>query len=211
LQARGLEASKLSLLQLIAEVNKADVELDKVESMINRDVSLSYKLMRYINSAFFRRVEDIASIKQALVMLGQRGVRQFVTLIAAAALASAKPGELIRTAIIRARFCERLAAHPGVALDREELFLMGLFSLIDAMLDTPMDDVLTALPLSPAIKDALRQGAGPMAEVLSVATFYEAGDWPGCLGCLGRIGADPERVPADYMEAVGWADACPLD
>jgi EAL and modified HD-GYP domain-containing signal transduction protein len=206
---RQIGASKMNLLQIIAEVNGGDVKMARLEKLIHWDVNISYKLLRYLNSAFFRRAQAVSSIKKALLMLGETGVRQFVTLIAAAELAAGKPGELIRTCIVRAKFCELLAdGLPGI-YDRSELFLLGLFSLIDAILDMPMDQVMGQLPLSGNITEALVHGQGRLAPLIGLTRCYESGDWTGIGKGAAALGLEESRLPAFYQEALGWADAFP--
>ena len=107
-QGKDIKPAKITLLQLIQETRRPDCNIDDLDRLINRDVSLSYKLLRYINSAFFRRLMEITSIRHAIALLGERELRQFIALVATAELAQDKPQELIRSAIIRARFCELL-------------------------------------------------------------------------------------------------------
>jgi EAL and modified HD-GYP domain-containing signal transduction protein len=106
IRGRDIAPSKMGLLQIISEANKEDFRFEELEKLISRDVSVSYKLLRYINSAYFKRVQDIASLKQAIILLGEIETRRFISLIAMAQLASDKPDELIRASIVRARFCE---------------------------------------------------------------------------------------------------------
>ena len=119
----------------MAEANKEDCRFAELEKVIQRDVAISFKLMRYINSAFFRRVQEISTIKQAIVLLGEREIRRFVSLMALANLADGKPDELVRASIIRAKLCELLGRNNGSGADEAELFTLGLFSLIDAIFD----------------------------------------------------------------------------
>ncbi|MBW2010043.1 MAG: HDOD domain-containing protein, partial [Deltaproteobacteria bacterium] len=128
LKSRDISPSKINMIQIMAEVNKEDFGFRELEKLISRDVSVSYKLMRYINSAYYRRIQEISSIHQAIVMLGERGIRHFISLIVMAKLASDKPTELLRTSIIRARFCELLGKDGNAELDVSELFTLGLFS-----------------------------------------------------------------------------------
>jgi len=206
LQAKDIAPSKINLLQITAEANKEDFRFESLEKFISRDVSISYKLMRYINSAYFRRVQEISSIKQAIVLLGERGLRRFISLVTMARLAADKPDELIRTSIIRARLCEQLAKEKN-RTDESELFTLGLFSLIDAILDSPMETLMERLPFSEGIKSALVRGEGELADYLRLVTYYEAGDWEGFAAMADRIGLDEEKVPVYYLDAVGWADS----
>ena len=106
LKKKEISTSQINLLSLLAEVNRKDVDLGKVEQLITPDVGVSYKLLRYINSAYYYLVTEVTSIKHALIYLGESGTRQFVSLVATAEISSDKPDELLRTSIIRARICE---------------------------------------------------------------------------------------------------------
>ncbi|MCP3952147.1 MAG: HDOD domain-containing protein [Desulfobacterales bacterium] len=210
LKSTDIAPSHISLLQIVAELNREDCRMEKLEEMVNVDVSVSYKLLRYINSAYFQRVQEITSIRQALVLLGENGIRQFIMLVTAAELAGDKPNELIRASIIRAKFCELLGKTAGEGVDPAELFLVGLFSMLDAMLDASMDAIVEQLPFSESVQKALVDRKGVLADYLDLVTAYESGDWKACreLGCL--ITISEEVLPASYAAAVGWADAYPV-
>ena len=206
-EGKDISPSKINLLQLVAEANRPDFRFEELEKIVSRDVSISYKLMRYINSPFFKRVHEISSIKQAVVLLGEEGMKRFISLIVMAKLASDKPEELVRTSIIRARLCELLGKYAQTQIDGSELFTLGLFSLIDAIMDQKMETVMQKLPLAEPIKKALTSGEGRLADYLKVATSYEAGDWEGFARSTQRLGIEQERVPKLYLEALGWADS----
>lgn len=208
LKARDVAPSQINLLQITAEANKEEFPFDKLERLIARDVSISYKFMRYINSAYFRRINAISSIKQAIVMLGDERVRRFVSLIAMAKLAAGKPGELIRLSIVRARMCELLGKNGG-RRDDSELYTLGLFSLIDAILDSPMEEVIAGLPFSEGIKRALVNREGELADYLRLVSCYEKGDWEGVATSVQKTGVNEQHVPDCYLDAVGWADSYP--
>ncbi len=210
LKSTDIAPSHISLLQLVAELNREDCSMEKLEEMVTVDISVSYKLLRYINSAFFRRVQEITSIRQALVLLGENGIRQFVMLVTAAELAGDKPNELIRASIIRAKFCELLGQAHGERVDPAELFLVGLFSMLDAMLDASMEAIVAQLPFSESIKKALVDQNGQLADYLNLVTAYETGDWDACLELSQSIAMPESLLPTSYADAVGWADAYPV-
>ncbi|MFP7755709.1 EAL and HDOD domain-containing protein [Thermodesulfobacteriota bacterium B35] len=204
---REIATSKVNLLNLLAEVNRKDVRLDRVEQMIAPDVAISYKLLRYINSAYYYLLREISSIRHALLYLGEAGIRQFVSLVATSELSADKPDELIRTAIIRARLCELLGKQgSGGNADTSELFLLGLFSLLDAMLDMEMAELMERLPLPDSIKEALTRGSGPYARYLETVLAYEHGDWQRCTALLGDLGIETDRMVASYLDAVDLAE-----
>ncbi len=207
LKGKDVSPSKITLLQIVAEANKADFSFDELEKLIARDVSISYKLMRYINSAYFRRVQEISSIKHAILLLGEKEVRRFVSLIGMTILASDKPDELTRASIIRARLCELLGKESPADVDLSELFTLGLFSHIDAIMDDAIESLMEKLPLSEGIKSALIANEGQLADFLNLTYSYETGDWEGFNEMVGRIGIEDSKVPELYMDAVGWADS----
>ena len=190
----------------MAEANKEDVSFGRLEEVIERDVSISYKLLRYINSAYFRRVNEISSIRQAIVLLGEKEIRRFLSLIAMAQLASGKPDELIRTSIIRAKFCELLGEASDARIDSSELFTLGLFSLIDAVMDDSMEDLMGKIPLSEKIKQALVSGKGKISHYLKLAVSYEKGEWESVARLVNLTGVNEEDIPHYFMMALEWAD-----
>jgi c-di-GMP-related signal transduction protein len=207
ISGKEIAPSKITQLQIVGEANKKDCSFEKLEKLINRDVSISYKLLRYINSAFFKRACEISSIKHAIVLLGEIEVKRFISMVATAELASDKPDELVRASIIRGRMCELLGLHSHNGADVSELFLMGLFSLIDAMLDNNMEDIMQSLPLSKNIKKALLEEKGALADYLKLVTSYESANWQTFSSIISNINVDEKKLPEFYQEAVSWADS----
>ncbi|MBW1783172.1 MAG: HDOD domain-containing protein [Deltaproteobacteria bacterium] len=207
LKGKSPSPSKLALLQIMAEANREDFRFSEIERVIQRDVDMSYKLMRYINSAYFRRAQEISSMKQAMVLLGEKEIRRFVSLMALANLVEDKPDELVRASIIRAKLCELLGRDNPSQVDEGELFTVGLFSLIDAILDDHIENLMEALPLSGNIKSALVKGEGKLAGYLRIARCYEGGDWEEFARTATEMRIDVHRVPQSYMDAVAWAES----
>jgi c-di-GMP-related signal transduction protein len=207
-KGRDIPPDRISLLRVMAEVNKEDYKLEELEMHISHDVSMSYKLLRLINSSYFRRVREISSIRQAIVLLGEKGIRQFISLIAMSHLASDKPDELVRASIVRARLCELLGKETPRAVDSSSLFTLGLFSFIDAILDDEMGAIMKRLPLSANIKMALVEGTGELMDYLALVHAYESANWETVFDLAARLGIQEEKMPALYINAVGWADGC---
>ena len=207
LSSKEITPSKITLLQIVGEANKKDCSFDKLEKFINRDVSISYKLLRYINSAFFKRACEISTIKHAIVLLGEKEIKRFISLVTTAELASDKPDELVRTSIIRARFCELLCINSRNGTDVSEIFLMGLFSLIDAMLDNTMENIMKSLPLSKNIKQALIEAKGELVDYLRFVSYYETANWDQCSLINSKMRVDEDKIPEFYQDAVNWADS----
>lgn len=207
IKGKEIPSLKLNLLQLMAEVNKEDFEIAKVEKIIKRDISLSYKLLRLINSVYFRRVQEVTSIKQAMVLIGEDKIRQFISFIALSGIGVEKPTELISNSIIRAKFCELLGERIALRYERSEYFTLGLFSLIDAIMDEEMEHILQDLPLSVDIKDALIRREGELYDILALVIAYERADWKGVKDLAVKLSLSDIQLPSLYMESIKWADS----
>lgn len=198
--------AKMVLLKLMHEVMRPEQDLAALERLIAADVSMSYKLMRYINSAYFGRPQKIESIRQALVLLGEREVRQIVMLVATARLATRKPNELMRLSVMRARMAETLAAKiPGAS--REELFVVGLFSSIDAIMDRPMAELVNQLPLTMEVKRALVDRLGVLGAVLNLVLAYERADWAEVARLVNAFKLDGKDLPLAHQQALRAGEA----
>lgn len=202
---KEVSSLKTNQLRLLAEVNKRHTTLDILEKIIESDVAIAYKLLRYINSAYFFLLNKVDSIRQAITYLGEREIRRFVTLVIISELAMNKPLELVRLSVIRARFCELLAEDCHHTTDASELFLLGLFSLIDAILDTPMGLMMEKLPLSDEIKEALIGRQGPLTPFLQAVIAYEQGKPNECLQALHVLKVDTEKVYDMYLAAIKFS------
>ena len=193
---RSITANRLALLQVVAALQRPDVELSDLEQLIARDVALSFRMLRYVNSAYFGLRGDVRSIGQALALLGVDNARRWATLSVLASVDD-KPTELTLTALTRARFCE-LAGEQLQLASPSELFTLGLFSVIDALMDMPMQDAVESLPLADDMRDALIHRHGPMGELLDTATARETGE-PGPVAAL----AHADEL---YLRSVIWAN-----
>jgi c-di-GMP-related signal transduction protein len=208
IQSRRLPASTLNCLRLLSELQTPDLDFKRLEALIRGDVGLSYKLLRYVNSALFTRHDPVPSIERALLIVGSDEIRRWAMLATLPTLASDKPGELAALAIVRARFCERLIQLAGISLGNEA-FLMGMFSLLDALLDRPLDETLFSIGLAPDIVHALLGTAGEqsaLSRVYQLTCHYEQGDWDQverlALGC----GISALAAGGAYAEATVWAE-----
>jgi EAL and modified HD-GYP domain-containing signal transduction protein len=205
-QGKEVSGTQLSLLRIMTEVNNPDFNVDNIEQLIAPDVDLSYRLLRYINSAFFAKANRISSIRQALVYMGQAEIRRFISLIGISSLAKGKPGELVRAACIRAKFCEQLGGLSSPQGSGTELFTLGMFSLIDAILDQTMIKVMAMLPLTDAIKSALISGDGELSAYLRLVKAYEKGQWDQVSKISRPLGIDERKLPDLYLAACQWSN-----
>jgi c-di-GMP phosphodiesterase len=195
LHERRIELTSGSVLQVIAALQNPDLQFDELEPMIARDIPLSLRLLRYINSAFFGLSQEVTSVRQALVLLGLDTVRQWATLTVMGSI-EGKTSELTSTALIRARFCELAGAAAG--FDAAQMFTIGLFSLIDAMMDAPLEEILDQLPFPEEMRAALLWHEGPMGRILDAATALESGYYADAKLTVVNPGAL-------YVESLTWA------
>jgi EAL and modified HD-GYP domain-containing signal transduction protein len=142
ISGKDIPGFKLHYLGVLQEIHRPELDFGRLSEIIKREVSLSFKLLRYINSAFFGLRNKISSLKQALLLLGEREIRKWMTLVTLATLGEDKPEEVVTQSILRAKFCESLAPFAGLFRRSGDLFLMGMFSMIDAILDRPLSEIL---------------------------------------------------------------------
>lgn len=205
MQSKALSPAQMTLAELLYETSKSDMDLNNITQVFQRDVNLSYKLLRYSNSAIFKRRAEIETIKQALVVLGQAELKKFLSLLFTAQVSSDKPAELMRMSMTRARFAEGLAQMHG-KVDTAKAFLTGLMSLMDAILDEPIESVMNKLPLAKEIKDALVGQSGVLADYIKLIQFYEAAQWQEANQAISTLQLPAEQVPDAYHTAVQWAN-----
>lgn len=193
-------ANELAVLKLMAELNNPEADARDVERIVTTDVTLSYRLLRYVNSAFFGLRKKIDSIQRAIVLLGFRNIRTWATVLAMSGI-EGKPSELMRIALLRARFCELLAAQTETPL-QDAAFTVGLFSVLDALLDLPMREALDPLPLAPSIEAALIRHQGPLGQILQCVEAYQRGHWSG-VDNFPNLSATLGQA---YLDALAWSD-----
>jgi EAL and modified HD-GYP domain-containing signal transduction protein len=203
-----IPAVKTACLRLLREMQQPEIDFDHVEKLLREDVALTYKLLRYVNSASFSRRVEIQSIGRALMVLGEDGTRRWVALAMLPMLAMDKPSELLTLSLVRARFCERLAelaleASPGQA------FLMGMFSLLDALIDQPLDEALRTVDLGAEVTEALL-GIGEddncLAHLYELILSYEQGNWDAVERIAKHCGLPLPATGDAYLDSTDWAE-----
>ena len=197
---KHLATNEVALLQLISKLQDPQTEIEEIEKLLEQDVSLSYKLLRFINSAAFGLSEKINSLHRAVIFFGFNQLRNWASLIA---MASDKKhsSELLRTASVRAKFCESLAQTSG-SKEISQYFMVGLFSVLDALLDQPMEDIVSQLPLEDDIIATLIDHSGELGAALKCALA--------CEQCQMRdiqfADIEPSEIYALHLDAMLWAD-----
>ena len=198
-RGQRLPNNRLAILRLLSRLQDPNIKPAELEELIVQDVTFSYRILRYVNSAAFSLAHKIESVHQAVVILGQKTIKTWTTLLAMSGVDN-KPTELVITAMVRGKMAEALARalkapHP------EAFFTVGLFSALDALMDNTMQEILTQLPLAEHISSALLYHKGIHGEVLASVLAYERGEWEQA-GCE-TLGAS--QVRDCYLSAVRWA------
>lgn len=205
-KTKSLSPSQMAMAELLYETSKTDLDLSNITSVFERDVTLSYKLLRYANSPIFRRRSEISTIKQALVILGSAELKRFLGLLFASNVNPDKPTELINSAMARAKFAELLCDELPTRHDASLAFLTGLLSLIDAILDEEIESILKKLPLSQEIKDTLITREGDMAKVIQLLELIEHAKWDDTTVLIEELKLDKDAVIEHYNQALIWAN-----
>ena len=207
LSTRDIPGNKLNYLRLLEAVTAPEFSYVAVESLLKNDPSLIYKLLRYLNSPLFGRRGEIHAVRDAVALLGENEFRRWVSILAIVAMADDKPPELIRTALIRAFFCEEFSRPLGMTSQSSDLFLMGLLSVTDALLDRPIEQVLASLPIAAEVRTALCGGANRFREIYDTLLAYERGDWAALASAVTPLGSVEACVPDCYQVASARASA----
>jgi len=207
LETRDIPGNKLIQLQLLSAVAASELNYDAIENLLKQEPSLLYRLLRYLNSPALGLRSEVTSIRHAMTMLGENEFRRWVSIFAVIAMSSGKPPELIHTALTRAYFCEDFSTPAGLRGKSDLMFLMGLLSVADALLDKPIKDVLQSLPIDSEVKAALCGGENRYRDLFEVLLALERAEWPRLATFTERLGCPEDNVPDSYQSALQKASA----
>lgn len=199
----GFKANRLEIIRLLHE---PDPDLATVEEQFKRDPALSYKLLRYLNSAAFGLRHPIRTVRRAVTYLGQAGLRAWATVIVLADLGADQPMEVVVTSVVRGRFCELIGRELGLEDEDQDLFLLGLFSLIDVLTGRTLADVLQDLPLTDNARAALLGKENCLRKILDLVRAYERARWQEAERMIAALDLGPTVMPGAYVKAVEWGN-----
>lgn len=202
---RRIPVSKLNALRIIEAVSRPGFEPAEIEEIISREVSLSYKLLHYANSALFGFRTEIRSILHALTLLGGDEAKKLISIIAAVSIADDKPMELISTALVRAKCCELVALRAELSIHDSTPFLVGMFSVMDALLGRPMEEIVEQLALPPEAKGALLGEKNNLRDIYELVFAYEKGNWGAVNWYATKVRLDETMIPIIYLDSLDWA------
>jgi c-di-GMP-related signal transduction protein len=204
IERRDLPPNRAAYARLLQEINKPALDLGALDGIIRSDTALSYRLLRFLNSAAFGFRSDIKSVRHGLSLLGDRPLKKWISLIVLSRINEDKPLELLITSLVRARFCESMAAPLGMCDRESDLFMLGMFSLLDAMLDRPMEELLKSMALSDEIRAGLLGHDPAVQPILDLAIAHERGEWREVFRITRDLGANPDETANAHHRAIQW-------
>jgi len=205
MRARGAQSYRTVYLRLLGAISRPNLDWKELEQIIKSDPMLYYRLLRYLNSALFGLRSEVKNIGQALTILGENEIRRWCRLSGMLELSRNKPSDLALASLVRARFAESIGTR--VDYGDADLFQMGLLSLMDAILEIHMKEVLEGLPLEEDSKTVLLENKGPLAPVYDLMLAMEAGIWPKIETLSSQLGIDQDFIAKSYWDAMDWAQS----
>ena len=204
LTTKSLTPLELNYFQLVAAINEDEVDFGEVARLISMDVALTYNLLKLVNSAAFGQRHRLSSLKQALVVLGQHEIKKWVTLIALQGLSSRKMDGAVGLSLVRARFAQLLAQKTALKSEENSLYLTGLFSMLDVLLQRPLELILEEIHAPEETKECLLHGTGPYVEACNAIMAYEKGEWDKVEQSARRLNLDSSAISESYLQALQW-------
>ncbi|MBB67802.1 EAL domain-containing protein [Alteromonas sp. K632G] len=202
---RKLGPSALTMMELLTLSSQPKLNFDEVNRIIERDPSLTYLLLRFINNPLINKRNKITSLKHALNFMGEVEVKKFIALLALANLNDGQPQELMQMALVRAKFCELVFISFKESENQLTGFLTGLLSMLDAMMEQHIDELVSKVPISDNVKDALCGEPGVLKDCLTLAKYFERANWAGIKKFSGKYNIQQTLLHGYYNEAMKWA------
>jgi EAL and modified HD-GYP domain-containing signal transduction protein len=204
LKSGKIPANRLSQIEILQLLRSDPIDLTRMSQLVKRDASLTYRLLWLVNSPMCAIRQEVRSVRAAMLAVGEDTFRRIATLAIVSELNSGQPAEILRMALVRGRFCEQAAGL--CALDPTEQYLLGMLSLLPAMLRLPMEELASALPMRQEICEALKGNDNPEHKLLRWLEYYELGDWEACDAAVQADGFNEENMIRCYTEATVWAE-----
>ena len=205
-QQHTIDRTRLGVLGVLAAVMREPIDFEELERALKREVSLTDKLLRYLNSASFAWRQRTTSLRSAMVALGELNLRRWVSLAALATVSSEQPDELLTSTLVRARMCEQLSTALTGSPDPLDLFLVGLYSQMHLLIGTDLVTALETAPIPDGIRAALETGGGILADALRLVCSWEKADWPQVAEQAGKLGIPFDVLPGLYADALAFTN-----
>lgn len=214
LQAARIPASQVNGLRLIRQMQRPELDFRAVEELIRHDLSFSHSLLKYLNSAAFHWARPVESVRHGLLMLGSDEIRKWAWMASLSGLGRNRPPVLMSQVLLRGRFCEAITCCAGLPLGESDPFLLGMFSLLDAILERPLGGILDDLNIAGGIRNALLGTAGKddlLSILLRIVKGYEIADWHTVEAAAALIGVSADGLSRCYLESLDWVDTVSAD
>lgn len=205
-KTKSLSPSQLTMAELLYETSKPNLDLAGITQVFERDISLSYKLLRYANTAALKRNSKVSSIKEALVIIGSAELKRFLCLMFAVTTTPEEPNKLIKLAMARAKFCELVTDELSDETDTSIAFLTGLLSIMDKVLDRDLAVILANLPLTDEIKAPLLTHKGLIATIITLAQLIEHAKWDKTTSVMKELKLEKSQAADHYNKSLVWAN-----
>jgi c-di-GMP-related signal transduction protein len=209
LKATRVPASHINGLRLMKQIQREELDFRAIEELVRHDVSFSHSLLTYLNSATFHWADRVKSVRHGLLLLGSGEIRKWGCMASLSSLGKTLSPVLMAQVLMRGRFCETIACSAKLPLGESDPFLLGMFSLLDAILGRPLQGILDDLNISRNIRDALLGTAGEadsLSLVLRIVKSYEVGNWREVESAAQVIGVSSDDLNTWYLDSLSWVD-----
>ena len=206
LSNHDLPTSKLTVVELMGASSSESFDVESINNVIEHDVGLSYMLLRFINNPAINKRYKITSLRHALNYMGEVEIKKFIALLALASLSDDKPLELLHLSLVRGKFCDLVGTEKNIGSNPPTAFLVGLFSMLDALLDQEMESLLEKLPLVAEVKEALCGGQNDLSMYLILVKAFESGNWLKVIRISKILEIDQKQLHSLFNEAILWGN-----
>ena len=203
---KNLPTSKLTLVELMGASSSESFDVESINNVIEHDVGLSYMLLRFINNPMINKRYKITSLRHALNYMGEVEIKKFIALLALANLSDDKPLELLHLSLVRGRFCDLVGTEKNIGSNPPTAFLVGLFSMLDALLDQKMESLIEKLPLVDEVKEALCGSQNDLSMYLMLVKAFESGNWLKVIRISKILELDQKLLHSLFNEAILWGN-----
>ena len=209
MKSKGISPARANIATLMSLVRE-NAEMKRIDEILRRDASISYKLLRYINSAAFGLSSEVQSFRHAVTLLGYEKLASWLGILLVSAGDDNMSPALMKAAVVRGQFANLIGKHCLPAKECDDLFIVGLFSLLDVMMEMRMDAILEQIKLGSSVANALLRREGPFGGLLALIEACEGGDFERSAAAAAALKLDPEKVNRAHLEAIDWVERLPV-
>ncbi len=205
MSTKQIPSNKYITLKIFNLLNKEDMDIDELEDLVLKDVGLSYKVLKLINSSAYAMISKVTSVKYAITLLGRKEIAKWLYVVLLNELNESNSNEIVKVALQRANFCENICKLSKYKRKAYSTYVTGLFSVMDAILNCPMEAVINDIYLPDEVKDALLGNKNVLNEILDLAINYEKGEWDRVVACSEKLQIDVNEISEIYLGSLEWS------